>query len=69
MAEQDAISDDDWPTLSPHSAEETEMLMREKADLWAMSYGFRDTEEMKEWGEQVERERLAEKALSSKRAL
>ena len=47
----------------------TEILTTEEADLWAMSYGFRGAEEMKEWGEQMERERLAEKAVSSKRPL
>lgn len=41
----------------------TEVLEDEQANLWAMSYGFGDTDEMKEWGEQMERDRLAEIAF------
>ena len=39
---------------------DAELLLKEQADLWAMSYGFIDADEMKQWGEQMERERLAE---------
>ncbi|SEQ79035.1 hypothetical protein [Thalassovita taeanensis] len=38
---------------------DAELLLKEQADLWAMSYGFIDADEMKQWGEQMERERLA----------
>lgn len=44
------------------TAEETEILNNEKNELWAMSYGFSDADEMKEWCAQNERERLAELA-------
>lgn len=40
----------------PHA----EIVIREQADLWAMSHGFSDADDMKQWGEQIERERLAE---------
>tara|TARA_R110001599_G_scaffold8548_1_gene41395 strand:- start:1417 stop:1581 length:165 start_codon:yes stop_codon:yes gene_type:complete len=39
---------------------DSELLLKEQADLWAMSYGFIDADEMKQWSEQMERERLAE---------
>ena len=38
---------------------DSELLLKEQADLWAMSYGFIDADEMKQWSEQMERERLA----------
>ena len=38
---------------------DAELLPKEQADLWAMSYGFTDADDMKQWGEQMERERLA----------
>ena len=38
---------------------DAEIVMKEQADLWAMSHGFSDADEMKQWGEQMERERLA----------
>ena len=38
---------------------DAEILIKEQADLWAMSQGFSDADEMKQWGEQMERERLA----------
>lgn len=41
--------------------QDAEILEREQADLWAMSYGFSDAAEMKQWGEQAEREYLAER--------
>ncbi|MGH1356858.1 MAG: hypothetical protein ACRBBS_17540 [Thalassovita sp.] len=34
----------------------------EQSDLWANWHGFNDAEELKEWGEQVERDRQAELA-------
>ncbi|WP_299085736.1 hypothetical protein [uncultured Ruegeria sp.] len=40
-------------------------LANERAHLWALWYGFQDADELKEWGEQAERERLAE--LSSRK--
>lgn len=39
---------------------DTEIVLKVQADLWAMSHGFSDADEMKQWGEQMERERLAE---------
>jgi hypothetical protein len=38
---------------------DAEIVIKEQADLWAMSHGFSDADEMKQWGEQMERERLA----------
>ncbi|WP_341235923.1 hypothetical protein [uncultured Sulfitobacter sp.] len=38
---------------------DAEILIEERADLWAMSHGFSDADEMKQWGKQMERERLA----------
>uniref|UniRef100_UPI004048BDAD hypothetical protein n=1 Tax=Yoonia sp. TaxID=2212373 RepID=UPI004048BDAD len=38
---------------------DAEIVLKEQADLWAMSHGFSDADEMKQWGEQMERERLA----------
>jgi len=38
---------------------DTEIVLKEQADLWAMSHGFSDADEMKQWGEQMERDRLA----------
>lgn len=34
----------------------------DQADLWANWYGFDSASEMKKWGEQAERERLADLA-------
>lgn len=42
--------------------QDAEILHKEQADLWAMSYGFGNADEMKQWGEQAEREYLAERA-------
>ena len=42
---------------------DAEIVIKEQADLWAMSHGFSDADEMKQWGEQMERERLAKFAL------
>jgi hypothetical protein len=42
---------------------DAEIVIEEQADLWAMSHGFSDADEMKQWGEQMERERLAKFAL------
>ena len=39
---------------------DSEIVIKEQADLWAMSHGFSDADDMKQWGEQIERERLAE---------
>jgi len=39
---------------------DSEIIIKERTDLWAMSHGFSDANEMKQWGEQIERERLAE---------
>jgi hypothetical protein len=38
---------------------DAEFLIKEQAELWAMSHGFSDADEMKQWGEQMEHERLA----------
>ena len=38
---------------------DAEIVIKEQADLWTMWHGFSDADEMKQWGEQVERERLA----------
>ena len=38
---------------------DAEIAIKEQADLWAMSHGFSDADEMKRWGEQMERESLA----------
>ena len=38
---------------------DAEIVIEEHANLWAMSHGFSDAGEMKQWGEQMERERLA----------
>lgn len=37
----------------------------EQADLWAVWNGFNDADELKEWGENAERERLGEQASKS----
>lgn len=42
---------------------DAELLLKEQADLWAMSYGFTDADEIKHWGERMERERLAKTDL------
>jgi hypothetical protein len=42
------------------SGPDAEIVIEEQAELWAMSHGFSDADEMKQWGEQMERERLAE---------
>ena len=39
---------------------DAEIVIKEQADLWAMSLGFSDADDMKQWGEQMERERLAQ---------
>ncbi|WP_299567964.1 hypothetical protein [uncultured Sulfitobacter sp.] len=39
---------------------DSEIIIKERTDLWAMSHGFSDANETKQWGEQMERERLAE---------
>ncbi|MEO9824145.1 MAG: hypothetical protein ABJF50_06985 [Paracoccaceae bacterium] len=41
---------------------EADYFKAENADLWAMWYGFGDADELKEWGEKMERDRLAELA-------
>lgn len=46
----------------PFSEPETELIKMENADLWTMSYGFGDADELKDWGEQMERDRLEELA-------
>ncbi|MCW1950226.1 MAG: hypothetical protein KIH44_002520 [Octadecabacter sp.] len=46
------------------SDSDAENVIKEQADLWAMSHGFSDVDEMKQWGEQMERERLAKFALN-----
>ena len=42
-------------------------LTDERANLWALWYGFQDADEQEEWDEQAERERLAE--LNSKKGV
>ena len=42
---------------------DAKIVIKEQADLWAMSHGFSDADEIKQWGEQMERERLATFAL------
>ena len=39
---------------------DAEIVIKEQADLWAMSHGFSDADEMKQWGEQMECDRLSE---------
>jgi len=34
---------------------DAEIVIKEQADLWAMLHGFSDADEMKQWGEQMER--------------
>ncbi len=41
------------------SDQDAEIIVKERADLWAMSHGFSDGDDMKQWGEQMECERLA----------
>lgn len=41
-------------------ADDEDLLGYHNADLWALSFGFIDASELKEWGEQMERERLTE---------
>ena len=53
---------DDLAYRTATSKSAADLMTDEQADLWAMSYGFADAREMKEWGERVERERLAESA-------
>lgn len=43
----------------PDADADAEIVITERADLWAMSHGFTDADEMKHWGEQMERDRLA----------
>ena len=50
-------------TTSLH--EKTFDFVVEKAELRAMFYGFNDAAELKEWGKQMDRQRLAE--LSSQK--
>lgn len=42
---------------------DAEIVIKEQVHLRAMSNGFSDADEMKQWGEQMERERLAKFAL------
>lgn len=42
---------------------DAKIVIKEQADLWAMSHGFSDADEIKQWGEQMERERLTKFAL------
>lgn len=46
--------------LVPFSFEENQMLADDRADLWAMAYGFSDAADLKAEGDRLERERLAE---------
>lgn len=46
--------------LVPFSLEENQMLADDRADLWAMAYGFSDAADLKAEGDRLERERLAE---------
>lgn len=38
---------------------DAEIVIKEQADLWAIWHGFSDADEMKQWGEEMERDRLA----------
>jgi len=38
---------------------DAKIVLKEQADLCAMWHGFSDADEMKQWGEQMEHERLA----------
>ena len=38
---------------------DAEIVIKEQVDLWTMSHGFSDADEMKQWGARMERERLA----------
>lgn len=48
--------------LDATAAEEKEKRREHNADLWAMSYGFKDAADLKAEGERMERERLPETA-------
>ena len=43
-------------------ATKRDLAAADQADLWANWYGFDSASEMKKWGEQAERERLADLA-------
>ncbi|MFG5382688.1 hypothetical protein [Yoonia sp. R2-816] len=53
--------------IEPFSPEESEILAKERADLWAQAYGFADAEDMKAEGERMEREYRAQKARKQER--
>ncbi|MFG5384710.1 hypothetical protein [Yoonia sp. R2-816] len=46
--------------IKPFSPEDSELLAKERADLWAQAYGFEDAEDMKHEGERMEREYRAQ---------
>ena len=43
--------------------QDKDLLQKEQADLWAMSYGFSSAEDMQQWGDQAEKEYQEEQAL------
>lgn len=51
--------------VAPFSDEERDIFAHEDTHLYALSLGFDSAADMKEWGEQVERERLAELACNN----
>jgi len=59
MAKRVVALDEGRLVLNPSRDEKAELLRSEDADLWAMSYGFNNADELKAEGERLERERLA----------
>ena len=46
------------------SKTERDLVTDEQADLWAMSYGFADAREMKDWCGRMEKKRLTERVFN-----
>lgn len=64
MTDERIILDEIQHHLDATAAEEKEKLREHNADLWAMSYGFKDAADMKAECACMEHDRLAE--LSAK---
>lgn len=54
---------DPIPTESKAPEKKVSDLAEEGANFWAMSLGFNDADELRQWGEKVERNRLTELAF------
>ena len=60
MTDERIILDEIQHHLDATAAEEKEKLREHNADLWAMSYGFKDAADLKAKSERMEHERLSE---------